>query len=310
MVDSKLNYTTVGIFVITLSVAFIVLFFWLSGMHHDKVYNTYLTYVHEDVTGLSTRSPVRFNGVQVGYVSAVELDPNNLQLVKITLKIEQGTPVTTSTVVNLLPMGITGVVYVGLKAQTPNAPLLTAKPGKRYPIIPFRPSFLMQLSTVLPRLTDNLREISQDISKIFDQKNREAISLSLQNIATITKNLSNNSQKLDAITDSLQEVLRNTSTASKQFPEAINELQKTMKSIQQTSIEIKKASQNANVLINQGRVMLGNFNDQLLPTTQQILVKLNSVMLNFSNVTQEIQRNPSMLIRGKQPDLPGPGESQ
>ncbi len=308
--DSKLNYTIVGIFVVALSVVFIVLFFWLSGMHHDKIYNIYLTYVHEDVTGLSTRSPVRFNGVQVGYVSTIELDPNNSQLVKITLKIEQGTPVTTSTVVNLLPMGVTGIIYVGLKAQTPNAPLLTAKSGKKYPVIPFRPSFLMQLSTVLPRLTDNLREISQDISKVFDKKNRKAISISLQNIATVTKNLSNSSQKLDTITDSLEEILKNTSIASKQFPEAINELQKTMKSIQQTSVQIKTAGRSANILINQGRVMLGNFNDQLLPVTQQILVKLNSVMLNFSNVTQEIQRNPSMLIRGKQPSLPGPGESQ
>lgn len=306
--DNKVNFTIVGIFVVVLGAAFVFMFFWLSGARHDKVYNTYLTFVHEDVTGLSLQGPVRFNGVQVGYVSGIELDPNNPQLVKITLKVEQGTPVTTSTVVTLLPMGITGVVYAGLKAQTPNAPLLGAKPGERYPVIPFQPSFLMQLSKVLPELTDNLKEISQNISKVFDEKNRQAISASLQNISVITKNLSKNSDKLNAITDSLQETLKNTAKASKQFPDVVGELHATMKNIQQTTIQINAASKSAKVLMAQGGVMVNNLNTQLMPSAQQMLVKLNSVMSNVVNITHEMQRNPSMLIRGKQPALPGPGE--
>lgn len=308
--DNKVNYTIVGIFVVVLGAAFIVMFFWLSGTRHDKVYNTYVTYVHEDVTGLSLQSPVRFNGVQVGYVSGIELDPNNPQLVKITLKVEQGTPVTTSTVVTLMPMGITGVVYAGLKAQTPNAPLLGAKPGQRYPVIPFQPSFLMQLGKVLPELTDNLKAISQNISKVFDEKNRQAISASLQNISVITKNLADNSHKLDKITDSLQTTLDNTSRASKQFPELVDDLHATMKNIRQTTIQISSVSRGAQRFMDQGSVMVNNLSTQLLPSAQQMLVKLNSVMLNLVNVTQEVQRNPSMFIRGKQPAMPGPGESK
>ena len=308
--NNKVNFTLVGAFVVVLGVAFMVVFFWLSGARHDKIYNTYLTYVHEDVTGLSLQSPVRFNGVQVGYVSQIELDPGNPQLVRITLKIEQGTPVTTSTVVTLVPLGITGVIYAGLKAQTPNAPLLGAKPGEKYPVIPFQPSFLMQLGKVLPELTDNLKEISQNISEVFNKKNRAAISESLQNINIVTKNLSNNSQKLDKITDSLQETLKNTSEASKQFPQVVDELHATMQNIQQTTIQINAASKSAKMLMAQGNVMISNLDSQLLPSAQQMLARLNTVMLNLVNVTQELQRNPSMLVRGKQSALPGPGETQ
>lgn len=306
--DNKVNYTLVGIFVVVLGAAFIVMFFWLSGPRHDKVYNTYLTYVHDNVTGLSLESPVRYNGVQVGYVSKIELDPRNPQLVKITLKIEQGTPVTTSTIVTLMPMGITGVVYVSLKAQTPEAPLLGAKKGERYPVIPFQPSFLMQLSTVLPELTDRLKIISDSLSQVFDEKNRKALSDSLENISVITKDLADNSHKLNAISTDLQTTLENTAKASKQFPQITSDLKGTMENIRQTSIEIRGASQSAQSLMNQGRVMIGNMTNQLLPSAQQMFVKLNSLMLNMNTISQEAERNPSLFIRGKQPTIPGPGE--
>lgn len=306
--DNKVNYTVVGIFVVVLGVAFVVMLFWLSSARHDKVYNTYYTYVHEDVTGLSLEGPVRFNGVQVGYVEKIQLDPINPQLVKLTLKLQQGTPVTASTVITLMPMGITGVVYVSLKAKTPHALMLKPRPGEKYPVIPFQPSFLMQLGNVLPELTTNLKEIGESLSKVLDEKNRQAISASLQNISVVTKNLSNNSHKLDAITDSLQETLKNTAEASKQFPELLDEVHKTMQRVQQTGVDISAAGKSARLLMSQGRIMIGGINDQLLPSVQQMVVKLNSAMLNVVNVTEEVQRNPSMFIRGRQPTLPGPGE--
>lgn len=307
--DSKVNYTVVGIFVVVLSAAFIVMFFWLSATRHDKIYNTYLTYVHEDVTGLTVQGAVRYNGVQVGYVSAIDLDSNNPQLVRLTLKVEQGTPVTTSTVVTLLPMGITGVVYVGLKAQTPNAPLLGAKAGEPFPIIPFQPSFFMQLGKVLPELTNKINTISQSVSQILDEKNRQALSDSLQNISEITKNISKNSQKLDAITDSLDELLKNTAEASKSLPQTMKEFDVTMKNVQQVSQRIDVLSKNANLMMSQTRVLMGNLNDQLMPSAQQTLVNLNQLSGNLVGVSEDLQRNPSMFIRGKQATSPGPGEA-
>jgi phospholipid/cholesterol/gamma-HCH transport system substrate-binding protein len=308
--DNKVNYTLVGVFVIALFSALIVIILWLSGSRHDKVYNAYLTYINEDVTGLSLQSPVRFNGVQVGYVSQIILDPRNPQLVKITLKIEQGTPVTTSTVVTLLPMGITGIVYAGLNAQTPNAPLLGVKPGFKYPVIPSKPSFLMQLGNVLPELATNLKVIGRDFSKLLDEKNRRAISASLQHISVITDNLAGSSGRLNAITANLDETLRHTSMASKQFPAVMAEFRKTMKSIRQTSLQVNSLSGNVRQMVHTGTVMFDNLNDQLLPASQQMLARMQGVMSNLDTLSAEAANNPSVLIRGKEPALPGPGETK
>ena len=306
--DTKVNYTIVGIFVVVLGAAFLVMFFWLSATRHDKVYHTYLAYVHEDVTGLSVQTAVRYNGVQVGFVSAVELDPRNPQLVKLTLSIEEGTPITTSTVATLLPMGITGVIYVGLKALTPRAPLLGAKPGQKYPIIPSEPSFLMQLGKVLPELTNNIKSISNSITKLLSPKNRKTIDQTLANVNTLTKNLADNSTRLDSITKSLQETLTNTATASKQLPDLAARLNQTLDTIQKTSIQIRSITQNANLIMKDGRVVLANVNDQILPNAQQMMMKLNGIMTALQNVTTQLERNPSIFIRGKAAEQPGPGE--
>ena len=57
--ESRFNYTLVGIFVIGLIFLFFTGFFWLSIKKHDIVYKTYTVYLHEEVSGLSEHSTYR-----------------------------------------------------------------------------------------------------------------------------------------------------------------------------------------------------------------------------------------------------------
>lgn len=306
--DSKVNYTVVGAFVIVLSIALIVLFFWLSSFRHDKNYDTYVTYMHEEVTGLSVQAPVRFNGVPVGYVKSIELDPNNPQLVKLTLKIQEGTPVSTSTIATLSSQGLTGGLYVGLKAQTINAPMLVAQQGQKYPVIPSQPSLFTQLSKVLPQVTKNVEAIGQRISDVLSVKNRQAIVQILQSVKKFTQTIADNSTQLDRIVKSLDKVMVNTEKASRQFPNVMTELNQTMKAARKTASHVNRASIKINKMLANSDVMVQNFSDQLMPATQVLIQRLTELGTNLNQVSQQLSRNPSMLIRGKQLPTPGPGE--
>src|SRR5690606_22120300 len=116
--DTKVNYTVVGIFVILLCLMLVIFFLWLTSLQHREVYDTYIVYMHEEVSGLGTQGPVRYNGVKVGYVDSIRLNPQDPQQVVLKLKIRRGTPITTSTIATLVSEGITGIDYVGLKALT------------------------------------------------------------------------------------------------------------------------------------------------------------------------------------------------
>jgi phospholipid/cholesterol/gamma-HCH transport system substrate-binding protein len=57
--ESNVNYTLVGAFIIGLTIAMIVIALWLSVGLTGKQYNFYLAYMNESVSGLSANAPVK-----------------------------------------------------------------------------------------------------------------------------------------------------------------------------------------------------------------------------------------------------------
>lgn len=305
---SRVHYTVVGIFVVFLTVVAFGIFYWLTAQQHDNVYDTYIVYVHEDVTGLTVQSPVRFNGVKVGYVDQITLDPTNPQLVRILLKIIDSTPITTATVASLNSQGITGVVYVGLKATKIDAPPLTPKPGEKHPVIPARPSLLVQLSTVLPEITEKIQVVGDRIAALLDEQNRTNIADTLKNLSKFTKMLSDNSKRLDQTIASLDKTMQNTAKASQQFPEVMTKFKQTLGKVEGTTDSINKAAESFTGAMQHGTVAISNFSVQVLPSTQNLLNRLDRLTQHLQVLSQDLQQNPSVIIRGKAPSALGPGE--
>ncbi len=306
--ETKVNYTVVGLFVILLGTTFFLIFFWLAALRHDKVYKTYLVFVKENVAGLSIQSQVRFNGVPVGFVKNIEIDLRNPLLVKLTLRIEEDTPITTSTVAELQFQGITGVMYVGLKSTTQDSPLLVPRPGQKYPIIPAQPSLIVQLSEVLPELTKNVQKIGKKVDKLFDEKNLEAIQETLQNVQKFTRTLSKNSKQLDESIQSLHVTLNNTAKASKDLPATIVRLKDALGNVKTASKDVSSAAISVKNAANSGQAAVNSLSQQLMPELHQTLMRFNGVAGNLQHLSAELQRNPAALIRGKQPAALGPGE--
>lgn len=285
--DTKVNYAVVGLFVILLSAAMTVGFVWLSGFGNHKTYNTYLVYARGGVTGLNTDSPVLFNGVRVGSVNKIELDSLNPQFVKLYLKIDTDIPITESTVATLIPQGITGLVYVGLKAQSAEAPILKVEKDQIYPVIPYEKPLLTQISEVLPDLAKNMGEISEKFKKVFNDQNIDNINATLNNLKDVTEVLDKKSGSISNSITSLNTVLKNSAAASQYF-------EGTLVQAQQTANQLNKVSATINL--------------QMLPNVQDLLNRMNETTTNLQEMSDELKTNPSILIRGKQPPPPGPGE--
>ena len=72
--ESKVNFTIVGLFTLTLVAALIAILLWLgTGGRYYKVYDTYYAYMNESVSGLNLNAPVKYRGVEVGNVRDISL---------------------------------------------------------------------------------------------------------------------------------------------------------------------------------------------------------------------------------------------
>lgn len=231
----RVNYTVVGIFVVAFVTAFIVIVLWLS-VGTRKTYDTYLVYMNEAVSGLTEQAPVRFNGVTVGFVKTIRLNPKNPKQVLLTLEIEEDTPITTSTVAVLMAQGITGVTYIGLKANTVDAPLLTQKPGEKYPVIPSEPSLLVELDTALREVSGDVNEVSSRIKNLLSEENLKSLQQILQNLQIVSQSLSASSANIQ---NSIANVKQSSQQVLPQLSEFMNELTQSSQYLKQLLRELK-----------------------------------------------------------------------
>lgn len=299
--DTKVNYTVVGLFVILLSAAIVVAGVWIAKSGQHKIYVTYQVDMGQSVAGLSEEAPVKYNGVTVGSVKDIKLDVSNPQIVHLFLSIEKGTPITESTTATLEMQGVTGISYVALKALTPNAPPLRVKPGQKYPIIGWTPSVLEQLDSGLRDVSSSFRSVSDNLNKLMSVQNQQSIQESLANIAKFTEVLVANSAQV-------QHLLQNSAAASAKFPVVMQQLQTTLGTVNVATQRLTAASNQASLTMGQSRAALQGLTQQAIPNAVEIMARLNTVLSNIEQLSNQMRNNPSVLVRGAQPKPLGPGE--
>ncbi len=273
--ETNVNYTLVGIFVVALVTAIILAIIWLSSGFSLDQYSIYKIYMEESVTGLSVDGPVEFNGVNVGTVNSIEINHKNPELVELLLSVKNTTPITKGTFATLNSKGITGITYIALKDKSTDLRPLVAEPGQPYPVIPTAPSLFLRLDTALKQLSTNLRKVSESIQSVLDPENQRMIKDTLRSLQEITGNLATNSDKFNRI-------LENTAKASQQFTPLMQSTVQAMHMLEA----------------------------QTLPATYRLMNNLDNITRTVAEVALELKQNPSVLIRGAEPAPLGPGEKK
>lgn len=187
--ETKGYYAAVGFFVIVLSAIGIVIGLWLSVGVSTKSYAHYTIYMEESVTGLSVSAPVKYNGVDMGTVKKISVDPMDPKRVVIIIAIDPHAPIDTATRATLKMQGLTGVAYMELSGSDVNAPPLTVQPGQEYPVIQSTPSLLFRIDVTIERLSENLQKVTDNISAAFNKKNGELLTDTLENIHSASRRL-------------------------------------------------------------------------------------------------------------------------
>ena len=306
--EKRADYTVVGIFIVCLFACMVSFFFWLSARHTNVAYQAYQVYTNENVTGLSKQSVVRFNGVSVGYVSDIKLDKRNPQLVIITIQIEASTPITTSTFAMLNSQGITGLVYIGLQQASVTGRPLLPQPGREYAVIPVRKSLIAQITNVVPSITKNIGDVSNAVKGLLNKNNQQSVQDTLRNIQHFTFILSQSSSVLSQSISRLNSTLQNTASASEHLPQLMSQLEASLGQIALASKEIKKTAAAVTQTARSSSLFVDTLSQQSIPRLNRAMSSLTRSLNQVGQLGQQLNRDPSQLLRGRAPSELGPGE--
>lgn len=215
--ETKISYTSVGVFVLILTIALVVFIVWLSAGFSTGHYKNYLVLMHESVAGLGPNSLVKYNGVNVGVVKKISLDKNNPEEVRLFLQIEESVSITTGTTAMLNRQGLTGITYIELQGGDKHLKPIPTIPGEPYPIIQSKPSLFLRLENTLQDLNSNMNQITKNINDILGGDNPVLLRQILSNLTITTNHLATQSKQLDSI-------LINTARTTRTLPSLMNTL--------------------------------------------------------------------------------------
>ena len=306
-----MNYPLVGAFVLLLGAAFIAGALWLaSGGGFQKKYDKYLAVVDESVAGLNLNAPVKYNGVDVGKVQGIRLDPNNPEGVILLFAIEQGTPIKEDTTAVLKTQGLTGIAYVELSGGAKNSPPLQVIAGNKYPVIRTKPSLSARLENVLTTVLTKLDSTSNNINAMLSNENRIAFSSALADIATVTRAFAARKTEIDSAIQNASRTFKNTADGTNQIGPVIDQIGRSADSIEKMGNEVARTSASAGNTITAVGVDVKRISAETLPEMERLLRELSVLTSSLRRLSEQTERDPRGLLFGRQPVPEGPGEKR
>ncbi len=301
---SRVNYAIVGLFVVLFGAGLVAFTFWLAkyGMHNE--YTLYKLEMKESVSGLSKDSTVRLRGVDVGHVSEIRINPNNIEQIEVLVKIDSNVPIKEDMKAHTEMLGITGLLAIEIDGGSNKAKLLTAKDGE-IPVIKTEPSWFSKTSKDLGNMAEDLEKVLGKTSTLLSEKNIENFSKILENIEKITT-------RGEALEKKAMESLSEFDQRMKEYNASIARITQDFSSIKNATVpaidKIYQASRNFNHLTRKVEKSLDRGDYDMRTILDPMMVEINMLSEQVNDIANEFKESPSDIFFKSRKQRLGPGE--
>lgn len=286
--ETKANYVAVGAFVLICAVGLVVTLLWLAGAQYSQEYDYYQTIFKGSVSGLGKGTMTRYNGIEVGRVTDLTFDPNDPQSVIVTLQVTPGLNIRRDSTASIASQGLTGGSYVEIKGGTKNSPLLAAREGQRYPIIPSKISSLALLEQSAPEVVAKLNVAATRINDLLKDDNRKAVASLLHNLDVLTTTIASRSGDIDQSLRNANQAMARLEDASRRFGPSMDKLDSTMDQANATLKKYGTVADSADAFIK----------GEALSQVGILVGDLRRLTSNLTQLSEQINRQPTKLLFG------------
>ncbi len=318
-----------GIFIMISSLLLLMLVgFFTARRLFEKTDVYYVAYRDVSVSGLEVGSPVKYLGINVGSISDIIIDPEDVNQVIVRLSLKAGTPVKVDAAADIVAMGITGLKTIEIRGGSNEAPFL-----KEEQFIRQGTSLVEDISGQAEAIAFKLEEVLNNLVDFTRPENLQKIYTAVDEISAFSDNASKTFNLITNVVAENREELRQSIASANAMTGRLDS----------TSVQLLAAGEQFNYFMQSDTLgeILGNFRDisvtlresnlsELIENlaltaaqTRQLLVKLDGdiergskdlgeTMLllqysleNLEDVSRKINTDPSILIRGQRAkDIP------
>ena len=319
----RTNATVVGAFVVGAIAVLVAAILVVGSGQWLGAHYRFVCFFKGSVNGLRVGAPVKFRGVQIGSVVAIRINLAGAQIpekitrarvqtfqLPVIIELDEKQlvglggrrrTVTSSLLDSLIEAGLrarlstesilTGLLYVELDFFPDTSPHLVLKPGQsKYHEIP-----------TIPTQFEVIRESAMHALARLDKVDFEGMALSMKEAAAAIRDVARSEQlkstlvSLSATLESLQK----TSAAARRDLDGLNAGMRPLVA------SLEKTSDQATLVLQQTRSTLTSLQESINPNSPAIYnlsraaASLEKASRAVRNLANDLQRNPSMLIRGR-----------
>jgi phospholipid/cholesterol/gamma-HCH transport system substrate-binding protein len=294
--ETRANYVLIGVFTLAVVVGVFGFIYWFQNINGTSERAYYRVLFDGSVSGLRTGGTVLFNGIRVGEVTGLALDPQKPEQVVATIAVDKSVAIRPDTQIGMEFQGLTGIASLSLKGGNPslpalagtkdNPPVLVAPPGATADVTTAARDVLAKLNDFITQNQAGFKSAIDNINKFTGTlaNNSEHIDSTLASIDKFAGSLSRNSDKIDQITSGLQNLTGGADGKGGQINEAARSIKTLADHLDQRTAEITTS---VTRLTSAGTRQL----DTLSGNAQRTLDTINRAVEN-------LDRNPSRLLWG------------
>jgi phospholipid/cholesterol/gamma-HCH transport system substrate-binding protein len=305
--ENKSHALAAGAFLLGLAALLIGLAVWLT--RDNSEHRVYELSSREGVTGLQPQAGVRYKGVSVGRVTAIELDRQTAGNVLVRIALNAGVPITQSTFATLGFQGVTGLAFIQLDDSGESTQAL-ATSRDQIARIPMRPGLMTRLSDQGSSLLLQLEQASQRINALLAPDNQKSLMGAIGNLGQaaahigqlklpqLVQDASASIKGIQATTDRLGDSADSVKTSAQEF----NRMSTRMTAPGGT---LDKIADGADALVATGQSLSAT----LVPRLNRTVDDTARAVRQIGRAADAVTESPQSLLLGKGAAAPGPGES-
>lgn len=305
--ETRANHLLIGGFAIAVVLVTLACLLWLGKFGNDRGSGLYDIVFSESVIGLSRGSVVTYNGVPVGEVVTLAVDPADLARVVVRVRIADPTLMRRDTEATLGFAAVTGVADIRLSGGSRESPQLPLDDG--VPVLVATLSPLAKFTASGEDIMVNINEVVTRISELLSAENRAHVSAVLNNLDALASTLGE--QRL-----ALGEAIGQLSAASGQLKATLSSIDGAARSAQtlmdgqgaelarelhRTVERLDALAANLDGLVKDNRSAISSFSQQGLRQVGPALDELRATLASLQALSDQLSRSDSVLLGNPQP---------
>ncbi len=290
--ENKAHALAAGTFVLALMALLVAMAVWLTRDKGER--HLYDISTAQAISGLQAQAAVRFRGVPVGKVESIGFDPGSPGQVLVRISVDVNTPITRSTFAIITAQGVTGLGFIQLDDDAPQAERLVANDAHP-PRIPLRPGVVDQLLQQSATILGQVQQVSAGLTHLISPDNQASVQTAITQIGSAAGSVSQ-------LAAALRPTLATLPALSRQSSQTLQSLQTAAGDISVAATQMGEAS---TTLVR----TIDTFGTATLPKLGDVADETMLTMRQLRRAVNAVDENPQALIFGSGAPAPGPGEA-